>query len=229
MNELLRANDIKKDFYQGEIVLHVLKGVDLAVNPGEIVSIVGPSGVGKSTLLHILGGLDKPTSGEVLFAGTAINGNSEEALAAWRNRNIGFIFQLHHLLPEFTALENVMLPMLIAGRSYSQARKQSKELLEMVGLGGRLNHRPAQLSGGEQQRVALARALINKPRLVLADEPTGNLNSEQGRELEELMESLNKTEGITFIIVTHNELFARQAHRCFRLEDGVLKPASLRS
>ena len=190
-----------------------------------MIAILGASGSGKSTLLHILGGLDRPTKGKVFWAGDDIFQFGDEALSASRGKNVGFVFQFHHLLPEFTALENVMLPQMIAGVDQRQAQGRAAELLARVHVEHRGQHRPAELSGGEQQRVAVARALANRPPIILADEPSGNLDSENSAQLHELLQQLNKTEQQTFIIVTHNELLARQSHRSFRMMDGKLRPA----
>ncbi len=197
--------------------LQVLKDVSLDVNQGELLAIVGPSGAGKTTLLQIAGTLDKADSGSVLYGGTDINSMRDKRLSAFRNRNIGFIFQFHRLLPEFSALENVMMPALIGGTGKRTAREQGAELLNMLGLGDRLNHRPAQMSGGECQRVAVARALINKPQVVLADEPTGSANR---AELQRLFTSLRDSLGQTFVLVTHDESLAGIADRTVTMRDG---------
>lgn len=185
--------------------------------------IMGPSGVGKSTLLHLIGGLDRPTAGEVLIDGADLFSLRDRELAIFRNNAIGFVFQFHHLLPEFTALENVMIPGMMHGRDFAVATEKAQNLLDEIGLGQRLNHKPSELSGGEQQRVAVARALINGPRLVLADEPTGNLDKQNSEALYDLILELNKKHGQTLIIVTHNELMATHAHRVIELEDGKIK------
>lgn len=202
--------------------LPVLRGVDLSVKKGEIICIVGASGSGKSTLLHILGGLDRPTSGEVSWMENAIFSMTDDALARLRNVSVGFVFQFHHLLAEFTALENVMIPMMIAGRNEEEMNKRAIGLLESVGLLDRVHHLPGELSGGEQQRVAVARALANSPSVVLADEPSGNLDSAGSRDLQDLLWNLNHLHGQTFVIVTHNERFAEKANRVFRMVDGKL-------
>lgn len=213
---MLEARQIKK-FY-GD--LQVLKGVDLHVDKGEIVSIVGSSGAGKSTLLHILGSLDKPDGGTVTLKGERIDGLTGNALAKFRNKNIGFIFQFHHLLPEFTALENVCIPGWIAGKKKKEVEQKATELLNTLGLGNRLQNKPHQLSGGEQQRVAVARALINDPSIIMADEPTGNLDSANGRELYKLFIELRDNFQQTFLIVTHNEEFAQMGDRVVVMKDG---------
>lgn len=200
--------------------LQVLKDVSLDVNQGELLAIVGPSGAGKTTLLQIAGTLDKADSGSVLYGGTDISSMRDKRLSAFRNRNIGFIFQFHRLLPEFSALENVMMPALIGGTGKRTAREQGTELLNMLGLGDRLNHRPAQMSGGECQRVAVARALINKPQVVLADEPTGSLDSANRAELQRLFTSLRDSLGQTFVLVTHDESLAGIADRTVTMRDG---------
>ena len=203
--------------------LHVLRGVNLVIRRGEMVSVVGPSGVGKSTLLHILGTLDRPTSGQVCFDGEDVFAFPEARLAAFRNRRIGFIFQFHHLLAEFTALENVMLPALIAGLSRAEATRRARPLLEDVGLDERLAHRPGELSGGEQQRVAVARALVMGPDIVFADEPTGNLDSQTSDEIHHLLVRLNKRTETAFVVVTHNVRLAWLMGRHLLLGDGLAR------
>jgi lipoprotein-releasing system ATP-binding protein len=200
----------------------VLKGVDIEIRKGEIVVIVGPSGSGKSTLLHILGAIDRPTKGEVFLKEHNIFKYSEERLAKFRNQTLGFIFQFHHLLPEFNALENVCMPALISGKTMKESRQRAESLLSTVGMGQRLLHKPSELSGGEQQRVAVARALMNNPELVLADEPSGNLDEENGQELHQLLASLSEDLGITFVIATHNPDLTRRANRVLRLSEGKL-------
>lgn len=200
--------------------LEVLKGIDIAVMQGEVISIVGASGAGKTTLLHMLGTLDKPDIGSVEINGVAITGLNSRKLAEFRNKNIGFVFQFHHLLPEFTAIENVCIPAFIAGTSQKDAQKAATELLEFLGLKDRLNHKPSELSGGEQQRVAVARALINKPSVIMADEPSGNLDSATAKELHQLFFTLRDQMKQTFIIVTHNEELAKLSDRRFVLKDG---------
>lgn len=213
---MLQARNIQKYYDQ----LWVLKGVDMEVAKGEIVSIVGPSGSGKSTLLHILGTLDKPAEGELNLNGKTISFKSDKQLAAFRNRNIGFVFQFHHLLPEFSALENICIPGWIAGSPKKEVEKRALELLKMLGLSNRAENKPQQLSGGEQQRVAVARALINQPAIVFADEPTGNLDSAHARELHQLFFDLRKQFGQTFLIVTHNEELASMSDRVLHMMDG---------
>lgn len=200
--------------------LKVLKGIDTEIFEGEVISIVGPSGAGKSTLLHLIGTLDKPTSGEVIFDGENISRLSSNELAKFRNTRIGFIFQFHHLLPEFTAIENVCIAAMISGKSMKSVEQRAKELLTEVGLGERLQHKPSELSGGEAQRVAIARALINSPKVVLADEPTGNLDTKTSDEVVNLIFELRKKYNQTFIIVTHNEKFAQMTDRTMKMLDG---------
>jgi lipoprotein-releasing system ATP-binding protein len=200
----------------------VLKGVDIFVNKGEIVSIVGSSGAGKSTLLHILGSLDKANSGEIWINNERIDTLKEKELAKFRNKHIGFVFQFHHLLPEFTALENVCIPGWIAGTPKNDLEARALELLKILGLQDRASHKPSELSGGEQQRVAVARALINNPDIVFADEPTGNLDSKHAQELHELFLHLQKTMGQTFLIVTHNEALAKMSDRVVHMKDGYI-------
>ena len=213
---MLEAKGIEK--YYGK--LHVLKGVDLKIDKGEIVSIVGSSGAGKSTLLHILGTLDSPDKGEVFLHGERSDTLKGNRLAKFRNKNIGFVFQFHHLLPEFTALENVCIPGWISGKKKKETEQKASELLHTLGLTDRLQNKPHQLSGGEQQRVAVARALINDPAIVLADEPTGNLDSANGRELYKLFITLRDTMQQTFLIVTHNEELATLGDRVVVMKDG---------
>jgi len=215
---MLRAKNIKKSY--GDLT--VLKGVDVSINKGEIVSFVGKSGAGKTTLLHILGTLDLPDSGELLIRDTDVFKLNEKKIASFRNLNVGFIFQFHHLLPEFTALENVCIPAFINQKTEAESQARAKELLSYLGLGKRLNHKPTQLSGGEQQRVAVARALMNEPAIVFADEPTGNLDSATSKELHQLIFQLRKDFDQTFIIVTHNEELADMSDRKLVMTDGLL-------
>lgn len=200
--------------------LQVLKGIDLTINKSEVVSIVGPSGAGKTTLLQIMGTLDRADGGRVLLNGTDVGALREKELAAFRNREIGFVFQFHQLLPEFTALENVMIPALIGGTSSAKAQRYAKEILELLGLSERSGHKPAELSGGEKQRVAVARALINRPSVILADEPSGSLDSRNKEELHQLFFDLREKLGQTFVIVTHDENLARMTDRTIHLVDG---------
>ena len=203
--------------------LHVLKGIDLTINKGEVVSIVGPSGAGKTTLLQIMGTLDKPDSGRIVLNGTEVNRLKEKELSAFRNKEIGFVFQFHQLLPEFTALENVMIPALSQGVAASEAKKKAREMLDFLGLSERASHKPAELSGGEKQRVAVARALINHPAVVLADEPSGSLDTQNKIELHRLFFDLRDKLGQTFVIVTHDEELAAQTDRTIHMIDGMIK------
>lgn len=220
---LLAARALEKSYPTGGgRTLHVLRRLDFEAVAGEVVAVVGESGTGKSTLLHLLGALDRPDAGSVLYRGEDVFGKSDEELASFRNREIGFIFQFHHLLPEFTALENVAMPALIRQQSVREASGRARALLSALGLEDRDSHRPAELSGGEQQRVAVARALMNEPGLVLADEPTGNLDTKTAERLHEEILHLSRTFDHTFIIVTHNLALASIADRIMQLEDGVL-------
>ena len=223
MSSILKATEIYKNYQNGPDVTEVLKGISLEINQGEVVIIIGPSGVGKSTLLHVLGSLDKPSGGDVHINGQNVFELDDQRLARFRNENIGFVFQFHHLLPEFTALENVMLPGMMYNKDIEKVKSDALKLLGEVSLDNRLNHKPGQLSGGERQRVAVARALINNPKLVLADEPTGNLDKHNSESLYRLILNINKKFNLTFIIVTHNELMAIQATRMIELEDGMVK------
>jgi lipoprotein-releasing system ATP-binding protein len=217
---VLEGIAIHKSFQTGVETLHVLRGVDIGIRRGEIVSVVGASGVGKSTLLHILGALDRPTKWKVKLNSTDVFALSDKKLAHFRNKTIGFVFQFHHLLPEFSALENVMMPRLIAGEEMSTIKEKAEPLLSEVGLADRAHHKPGELSGGEQQRVAVARALINEPQIVIADEPSGNLDRVTGEELHNLISELNQKKRQTFIIATHNHLLAQRAHRIITLVEG---------
>jgi lipoprotein-releasing system ATP-binding protein len=219
---MITVTDLHKSFFMGEQTLTVLKGINLEITRGEMIAVVGASGAGKSTLLHILGLLDRPTTGTVRFEGQDLFQLSEQAQAEFRNRRIGFVFQFHHLLPEFTALENACMPALIQRRQPEEIEREAVAILKEVGLGARLQHKPGELSGGEQQRVAVARALLQKPDLVLADEPTGNLDTHTGEALFGLMRELNKARGTTFVIVTHNDKLSAQADRIVHMQDGQI-------
>ena len=215
---MIDIKGITKSFGQ----LEVLKGIDLHIDKGEVVSIVGPSGAGKTTLLQIIGTLDKPDSGEIMIDGTDVRKLSSKKLSEFRNRRIGFVFQFHQLLPEFTAVENIMIPALIAGASKGEAKKRAMELLDFMGLAGRAGHKPAELSGGENQRVAVARALVNRPAVILADEPSGSLDSRNKAELHQLFFDLRDKTGQTFVIVTHDENLANITDRTIKMKDGML-------
>ncbi len=217
---ILTATDIHREFTTATGAVTVLTGVNLELHRGSMVAVTGASGVGKSTLLHVLGGLDRPSKGEVSISGEKLGNKSETALARFRNKRVGFVFQHHYLLDDFTALENVMMPQLIAGRTRQQAGEQAERLLGMVGLTDRTSHRPRQLSGGEQQRVAVARSLANDPEIVLADEPSGNLDIHTGRALHDLLRQLNAEKGISFLIATHNLELARECGRWLQIKDG---------
>jgi lipoprotein-releasing system ATP-binding protein len=222
---VISVDGVTKTFVSGEDRhgrLVVLRGCTLDIHEGEIIAIIGASGAGKSTLLHILGTLDRPTSGRVLYEGTDVFALGDDDLARFRNQKIGFVFQFHHLLPEFSALENVAMPSLIRGRKLTDVKSKALELLKEVGLEERAEYRPPKLSGGEQQRVAVARALMNSPSVVLADEPSGNLDSENAHMLHRLIWTLSRKRRQTFVVVTHNEALARQADRVVRIVDGVL-------
>lgn len=215
---MIEVKEIEKSYGS----LKVLKKVSLTIENSKVVTIVGPSGAGKSTLLHIIGTLDKPDGGEVVIDGVNLNSLSDDKLAEFRNRHIGFVYQFHHLLPEFTALENVAMPALIAGKSRNESFDRAKELLDFLKLADRVGHKPAQLSGGEQQRVSVARALMNNPELILADEPSGNLDTENARKLHDLFFVLRDTFKQTFLIVTHNEELAQLSDRKIVLQDGIV-------
>ena len=218
MSELLSVKNLHKSFFEGGSEIHVLRGLNLDVAEGERLAVVGESGVGKSTLLHVLGALDHPTSGKIYYAL-----GDETALCQFRNREIGFVFQFHYLLPDFSALENVMFPALIQGIDRAQAQHEAEQLLTLVGLKERMSHRPGKLSGGEQQRVAVARAVILKPKLVLADEPTGSLDLRIGEEVQNLLFRLNEENHIALIVATHNRQFAEKIGRCVELTAGALR------
>ncbi|MEJ2105374.1 MAG: ABC transporter ATP-binding protein [Ignavibacteriaceae bacterium] len=220
---ILNANNIHKSFQTTKkIKLEVLKGISIEILAGKITIIVGASGAGKSTLLHLLGGLDRPDSGEVIYDGKDIFKLSEERLAKFRNKNVGFVFQFHHLLPEFTAIENIIIPQIINGTSFHSAKENSLKLLQLVGLTERLEHKPAELSGGEQQRVAVARALANNPKIIFADEPTGNLDSVNSEEVHKLIVDLKENLGMTFVIVTHNSSLVKLADLLYEIKDGKI-------
>jgi lipoprotein-releasing system ATP-binding protein len=219
---ILEARNVHKSFKQGPVTLEVLQGVAMSVATGERIAIVGASGSGKTTLLQILGGLDRPTTGHVLVDGKDIHEQSEQERGALRNRALGFVYQFHHLLPEFSALENVAMPLLIRRMKVSDARARARRLLDRVGLGERLNHRPDQLSGGERQRAAVARALVTEPKIVLADEPTGNLDGTNAESVFALMLELNRELGTSLIVVTHDMRLASRMERMYAIEKGVL-------
>ena len=224
MSKLLSVKNLHKSFKEGGEEIHVLRGLDLELEKSERMAVIGESGVGKSTLLHILGTLDHPTKGSILYDGKKIPMNDETALAHFRNQEIGFVFQFHYLLPDFSALENVMFPALIQGVAADRAKPQAEALLEKVGLKERMSHRPGKLSGGEQQRVAVARSVILQPKLILADEPTGSLDLRIGREVQELLFRLNEEKGIALIVATHNREFAKNIGRQVHLKEGRLYP-----
>lgn len=220
---MIKLSKLNKTFIKDGNRIEVLKDLDLEVRKGDSLAVVGVSGAGKSTLIHILGTLDRPTSGEVTIAGNRVFDWDGTKLAAFRNRMIGFVFQFHHLLPEFSSLENAMMPCLIAGLTRQQARKKAEKVLHEVGLGARMTHKPGELSGGEQQRVAVARAIVMEPEIVLADEPTGNLDTETGKKIEDVLISLHQDRGITLIVVTHNQWLAQRMSRSIGLQDGKIR------
>ena len=220
--ELLRVEGLSKIFSHQGRELQVLRGVSLQLFTGDAVAVVGSSGAGKSTLLHLLGALDRPSAGEIFFDGAPLSALGDDEIAAFRNQEVGFIFQFHHLLQELSALENVCVPGLIARRPRREVREAAEQWLLRVGLKERLTHRPSELSGGEQQRVALARALVNRPRLLLADEPTGNLDQRTSEEIHRLLEEVNQEEGTTLLVVTHNPSLAARLPRCLVMRDGLL-------
>ncbi|MFS2223975.1 lipoprotein-releasing ABC transporter ATP-binding protein LolD [Pantoea sp. B65] len=219
---LLQCNDLCKRYQEGSVQTDVLRNVSFSIEPGEMMAIVGSSGSGKSTLMHLLGGLDSPTSGEVVFNGKSLNSLSSAAKAELRNRELGFIYQFHHLLPDFTALENVAMPLLIGKMHKNDAQEKARAMLAAVGLEKRAAHRPSELSGGERQRVAIARALVNNPRLVLADEPTGNLDARNADAIFDLLGELNVRQGTAFLVVTHDLHLAKRLKRQMEMRDGQL-------
>jgi lipoprotein-releasing system ATP-binding protein len=224
---ILEARDVHKNFRQGPVTLEVLQGIAISVTTGERIAIVGASGSGKTTLLQILGGLDRPTTGQVLVDGRDIHEQTEEERGALRNRALGFVYQFHHLLPEFTALENVAMPLLIRRMNVAEARGKAQAILDRVGLGQRLDHRPDQLSGGERQRAAVARALVTEPKIVLADEPTGNLDGANAEAVFALMLELNRELGTSLVVVTHDMRLAARMERIFEIERGILRERPL--
>ena len=224
MDCVIRCSNLGKTYQEGDLVTPVFEGLDLHVAKGETVAIVGASGAGKSTLLHLLGGLDSATAGEVVVDGQVISTLAEKSRGRLRNRALGFIYQFHHLLPEFSALENVMMPLMIRGDSVAAARRPARELLERVGLGHRLGHKPGELSGGERQRAAVARALVTRPACVLGDEPTGNLDEKTAASVFELLLELNREIGTALILVTHDRRLARKLDRTLELTQGKLQP-----
>ena len=219
---LLQCENLCKTYQEGKMHTDVLRDVSFAMQPGEMMAIVGTSGSGKSTLLHLLGGLDSPTSGEVIFKGQSLNSMSSSAKSELRNRELGFIYQFHHLLPDFTALENVAMPLLIGKKKSAEVQERALAMLEAVGLQHRSNHRPSELSGGERQRVAIARALVNNPSLVLADEPTGNLDARNADAIFDLLGELNVRQGTAFLVVTHDLHLAKRLKRQMEMRDGQL-------
>ena len=226
MQDVLVVKDLAKTYHDGENDTQVLEDVSFSVSAGQQVAVLGSSGSGKSTLLHLLGGLDTPSRGDIWFKGKNLRDMSHSQLAKLRNKEMGFIYQFHHLLAEFSALENVAMPLLIGGKSASDAQAQARELLEQVGLAHRLSHQPAALSGGERQRVAIARALVTKPSLVLADEPTGNLDHKTGESVYQMLTQLSQQHGTTFIVVTHDRTLAARMDRTLSIQDGRLNDSA---
>ncbi|OOF87732.1 lipoprotein-releasing ABC transporter ATP-binding protein LolD [Rodentibacter ratti] len=220
---LLQCENINKFYQEGDNQTQVLKGVSFAMQPNELVAIVGSSGSGKSTLLHTLGGLDQPSSGEVFIKGQSLQKASESELAKLRNQNLGFVYQFHHLMADFSALENIMMPLLIGRQNKTEAKDRAEKMLNAVGLSHRISHRPSALSGGERQRVAIARALVNHPALVLADEPTGNLDHKTTESIFELIQTLNQEQNIAFLLVTHDMGLAEKLSRRLTMQDGILR------
>ncbi len=223
MNSYIQAEGVNKSFKIGSKVLHVLKDLDLQIEARDMISIVGASGAGKSTLLHLLGALDRPSLGKVYYDGVDIFRLRDAELSNFRNKHIGFVFQFHHLLPEFSALENVMMPLLIRRTPGAVAREKASMALQEVGLEARLNHKPGELSGGEQQRVAIARAIIHEPTVIFADEPTGNLDTKTGEKISDLLLRLNQETGVIIVLVTHNEKLAQTADKIIHMSDGEIK------
>jgi putative ABC transport system ATP-binding protein len=222
--ELVEAKDLVKTYQMGSVEVHALRGVSLTIDKGEIVSIMGPSGSGKSTLMNLLGCLDKPTSGKYILNGKDVSKLDGNDLAHVRNKEVGFVFQSYNLLPRLNAMTNVMLPLnYVRGEEVKDGARRAEELLTQVGLKDRIFHKPSEMSGGEQQRVAIARALVNKPSILLADEPTGNLDSKSGKEIMDILIKINKDRGVTLIIITHAPEVARRTHRLIQLEDGMVK------
>jgi lipoprotein-releasing system ATP-binding protein len=222
MNSVLACRQLDKTFGDGDVVLHILQGIDFTINSGERIAIMGASGSGKSTLLHLLGGLDEPSGGEISMAGKSLNSLSPVQLGRLRNKTLGFVYQFHHLLPEFTALENVAMPLLVRGTRPAEAKQQASDLLDRVGLLARLSHKPGEMSGGERQRAAIARALVTRPACMLADEPTGNLDRHNAELAFELMLELNRELGTSLLVATHDPLIADHMDRVVHLQDGKL-------
>jgi lipoprotein-releasing system ATP-binding protein len=222
MSSVLACHQLDKTFGDGDVALRILQGIDFTINSGERIAIMGASGSGKSTLLHLLGGLDEPTSGDISMAGKSLTSLSPVQLGRLRNKTLGFVYQFHHLLPEFTAIENVAMPLLVRGTRPAQAEQQAASLLDRVGLSARLLHKPGEMSGGERQRAAIARALVTRPACVLADEPTGNLDRHNAEQAFELMLELNRELGTSLLVATHDSLIAERMDRIVRLEDGRL-------